>query len=313
LWVFHRGDQEIRHLRDLAERRVAVGEEGSGTHAVTLTLLEDNSIDTSSQSIQRLGDRPASEALLRAELDAAFFVASPKAPLVQELLHTESIRLMSFARAAAYTRNHHFLSEITLPEGVIDLKADLPPQDTTLLAATANLVARDDFHPALASLLLQITTKVHRNRGLFEDQDEFPNASNVDFPLFDAARRYYKYGPPLLQRYLSFWTADFIDRMKVMLVPLITLLIPLFRIFPPTYRWQVRKKIYRWYRELQDIDLEQPPQQLADKQEECIQRLDAIEEEVRKVSVPLSYADELYELRLHIGLVRNRLLGRQRE
>ena len=182
-----------------------------------------------------------------------------------------------------------------------------------MLAPTANLVARDDFHPALASLLLQIMTKVHRDRSLFEDQDEFPNASNLDFPLLDAARRYYKYGPPLLQRYLSFWTADFIDRMKVMLVPLITLLIPLFRVFPPTYRWRVRKKIYRWYRELQDLDIEQPSQQLADKQKEYIQRLDAIEEEVRKVNVPLSYADELYELRLHIGLVRNKLLGGQRE
>ena len=29
---------------------------------------------------------------------------------------------------------------------------------------------------------------------------------------------------------------------------------------------------------------------------------------MRKVSVPLSYADELYSLRLHIGLVRDRLL-----
>jgi hypothetical protein len=39
-----------------------------------------------------------------------------------------------------------------------------------------------------------------------------------------------------------------------------------------------------------------------------LQRLDEREEEVRKVSVPLSYADELYSLRLHIGLVRNKLL-----
>ena len=39
-----------------------------------------------------------------------------------------------------------------------------------------------------------------------------------------------------------------------------------------------------------------------------LQKLDKLEEEVRKVSVPLSYADELYSLRLHIGLVRDRLL-----
>ena len=38
-----------------------------------------------------------------------------------------------------------------------------------------------------------------------------------------------------------------------------------------------------------------------------LQKLDVLEEEVRKVSIPLSYSDELYNLRLHIDLVRNKL------
>jgi len=35
--------------------------------------------------------------------------------------------------------------------------------------------------------------------------------------------------------------------------------------------------------------------------------LDEIEEDARKVTVPLSYSDELYNLRLHIDLVRSKL------
>ena len=196
---------------------------------------------------------------------------------------------------------------MTLPGGAIDLGADIPPQDVTLLASAANLIARDDFHPALVSLLLQSVTKVHGGGGLFEKPGEFPSAKHVDFPLDEDARRFYRHGPPLLQRYLPFWTGNLVDRMKIMLVPLLTILVPLLKVMPPAYRWQVRRKIYRWYHELHAIDIRHPEQASATQLAELLQRLDAIEEDVQKVRVPLSYSDELYNLRLHIGMLRSRL------
>ena len=214
---------------------------------------------------------------------------------------------MSFERADAYTRLHHFLSRITLPEGIIDLQENIPPQDTVLLAATANLVAHHDFHPALISLILQATGEVHGDGSLFAQPGYFPNEQHLEFKLDEDASRYFKHGPPFLQRYLPFWTANLIDRLKVMLIPLLTLLIPLFKIMPPTYRWRVRKKIYRWYRELKTLDFKHPGKLPAEALHTSINRLNSIEEEVRKLTVPLSYSDELYNLRLHINLVRNKL------
>ena len=214
---------------------------------------------------------------------------------------------MSFDRDAAYIRKYPYISGITLPEGVIDLQANLPPQDTVLLAPTANLVAHDDFHPALVSLLLQVATRVHGGGDLFTRPGEFPNGRNTEFPLDEDARRYYKHGTPFLQRYLSFSTASIIDRLKVMLVPLVTLLIPLFKIMPPAYRWRVRKKIYRWYSELRALDIEHPEQAPAAQLRDLLQRLASMEEDVRQVSVPLSYTDELYNLRQHIRMVRRKL------
>ena len=195
------------------------------------------------------------------------------------------------------------------PEGVIDLQANIPPLDTVLLAATANLVARDDFHPALVSLLLQAATRIQGAGDLFGQRGTFPNSDNLEFPLNNDAVRFYKHGPPFLQRYLPFWTANLIDRLKIMLLPLLTLLLPLGKILPPTYRWQVRKKIYRWYRQLRRLDSESHAHASAGDREKLLQKLDDLEEDVRKVHVPLSYADELYSLRLHIGLVRDKLLA----
>jgi len=308
LWVFYRGEQTLSRLGQLHNMSIAIGKPGSGTYAIARQLLADNFIDAATNTIQALDGAAGAQALLQGDTDALFLVASPQAPLVQELLHRRDIRLMSFARASAYTRLHHFLSAVTLPEGVIDLQANLPPRDTVLLAATANLVARDDFHPALVSLLLQAATLTQSADGLFEQTGSFPNSANLEFPLDDDARRFYKHGPPLLQRYLPFWTASLIDRLKIMLVPLLTLLLPLVKIMPPMYRWRVRKKIYRWYRELQLLDDAAHTHPSAGQQAGLIQKLDNLEEEVRKVSVPLSYADELYSLRLHIGLVRDTLL-----
>jgi hypothetical protein len=308
LWVFYRSEQTLSRISQLQNIPIAIGKPGSGTHAIARQLLADNFIDTGTDTIQPLGGTAGAQALLQGDVEALFLVASPEAPLVQELLHRQDIRLMSFARAAAYTRIHRYLSTVTLPEGVIDLQANLPPRDTVLLAATANMVVREDFHPALVSLLLQAATRTQSADGLFEKPGSFPNNANLEFPLNENARRFYKYGPPFLQRYLPFRTASLIDRLKIMLVPLLTLLLPLGKIMPPMYRWRVRKKIYRWYRELQLLDDEAHTLPSAVHRAELIKKLDNLEEEVRKVSVPLSYADELYSLRLHIGLVRDSLL-----
>ena len=309
LWVFYRGEQTLSRITELQNKRIAIGESGSGTHAIANMLLDDNFIDTGTDSIQPIDGTAGAQALVQGDVDALFLVAAPAAPLVQELLHRRDIRLMSFVRAGAYTRLHHFLSAVTLPEGVIDLQANIPPRDTVLLAATANLVTRNDFHPALVSLLLQAATLTQGAGSLFEQSGSFPNSNNLEFPLDDNARRFYKHGPPFLQRYLPFWTASLIDRLKIMLVPLLTLLLPLGKIMPPTYRWRVRKKIYRWYRELQALDTASPASQSGAALELLLHKLDKLEEDVRKVSVPLSYADELYSLRLHIGLVRDKLLA----
>lgn len=307
LWVFYRGTSPLSRLTGLQDKRIAAGTAGSGTYAIARTLLAANQIDTGSSAIQQLGGQAAARALLQDKVDAAFFVASPKAPVIQALLHEPEIHLLSFERSAAYVRRYPFISGITLPEGVIDLHANIPPQDSLLLAPTANLVAHHDFHPALVSLLLQIATRVHGGGGLIARPGEFPNDRNTEFPLDPDAVRYYKHGTPFLQRYLSFWTANLIDRLKVMLVPLLTLLIPLIKIMPPAYRWQVRKKIYRWYTELRSLDIEHPEQAPAAELSDLLQRLGSMEEDVRHVSVPLSYTDELYNLRQHIRLVRRKL------
>lgn len=303
LWVFSRSPGIGPDLAALRGRRLAVGPDGSGTRVLSLLLLEANGVTPAIARLSPLAGLDAVRALGRGEVDAAFIVAGAGSETVRAASRVPGARLLSFPRADAYTGRFPFLSKVVLPRGALDLEADVPPRDTVLLAPAASLVVRPGFHPALSDLLLMTAGAIHGGPGLFQRAGQFPSAGHVDLPLSDDARRFHRNGPPLLARYLPFWTATFVDRVKVLLLPLVALMIPLARIVPPIYRWRVRARIYRWYRDLERVDLAlaagASPAGLAGE-------LDRIEGEVRQLAVPLGYRESVYHLRVHLDLIRDK-------
>ena len=249
----------------------------------------------------------AAEALMQGNVDAAFIIAAPEEPVVQVLLRTPGVSLMSFAQADAYLRRFPFLSKIVLPQGAADLVRDFPPEDTVLLAASTNLVVREDVHPAVQSLLLQAAREVHGRTGFFQARGEFPAYKDNSLPLSPEADRFYRSGPPFLQRYLPFWAAVLVDRAVVVLLPAFALLFPLFRIAPAIYRWRVRSRIFRIYGDLKFLENELRDGYDPARRVEYRQRLDHIDDEAYHRSVPLAFSDMVYTLREHIELVRKTL------
>jgi TRAP transporter TAXI family solute receptor len=307
LWVFYRGKDEIDKLSQLAGKRVAVGAEGSGTRALALQLLKASGIDGSSNDLLPFGGNEAVTALIEEAVDAALLVASPDAPTVQALAKAKDIKLVSLIQAEAFTRRFPYLTAMQLPRGAIDLAADLPSRDVTLLATTANLIVREDFHPALGFLLLQAATEVHGRAGMLQKTGEFPAARESEILLADEAQRYYKSGTPLLQRYLPFWVANLIERLAVLLLPLVAVLLPLFKILPALIQWRNKSRLFKWYGELKFLEAQaalNPDPAMLDG---YLDRLDEIEDGVNNTRVGASYSDYVYNLRLHVDLVRNRL------
>jgi TRAP transporter TAXI family solute receptor len=307
LWVFHHRDLKIKRLPDLQGKKIAVGPEASGTSAIATKLLAENGVNAETATLLALGGEKAVEALLGKKADAVFFVLSAQSPVIQDLLLRKDIRPLSFERGEAYQRANRFLSILKLPEGVMDFARNIPPRDILLLAPAANLVVREGFHPALVDLLLGAAMEVHSAPGLFQDLNEFPSEKYLDFPLHKDAQRFFRFGPTFLKKYLPFWVAVFVERIKVMFLPLVALLIPLIRFFPPGFRWRVRSRIYRWYRNLEEVDLRGRQSRSLDEIKSWNMELEKIEREVLHVSVPLSYAGELYNLRTHIAHVQESL------
>lgn len=303
VWIFLREGLTIDRLPELAGLRVAVGGAGSGSRTVAEKLLQSNGLSEGSVQLTNDSGQGAVAALQRGEVDVLISVSSISAPMIVSLLEAPQIQLMSLDRAPAYARRKPWLTHLTLPEGVVDLARNIPPTRIDLLAVNATLVATESLHPALRDLLLQAADQVFSESTVLSGIDEFPRALGADFEVAKAAERYYEFGPPFLQRYLPFWIANLVDRLKLLALPLLALLIPLSRILPPAYRWSVRKKIYRWYDEVQRIDQEASDDGSLDNLSQSRKQLLRIESEVREVEVPLAYASELYILRQHIELL----------
>ncbi|MGH8727587.1 MAG: TAXI family TRAP transporter solute-binding subunit [Burkholderiales bacterium] len=298
---------KITRLSQLLGKKLAIGTEGSGTRKLALELLALNSADENPNHRIALGGWDAARALNLGEVDAAFFVASFESPMIQQLLELENISLMSFELAESYTRKIRSLYKLTLPQGVVDFTKNIPPANTTLIAPASTLIAREDLHPALMYLILEAAAEVHGKPGVFSEKGEFPAPKDSNFPLSDEAQRFYKSGTPFLQRYLPFWIANFITRMAVLLVPIVTLLIPLFKVVPLIYSWRIRSRLYRWYGELRFLEDDVVNSSDTARHEEFEERLDRIEDAVNHLPTPPAYADRHYILKQHVDFVREKI------
>jgi hypothetical protein len=330
LWLFYQADAAakvaagggLNGLPQLTGLRVNVGTVGSGVPALMDKLFAVNRVEAAALQLSRLEQTPATVAFLNGQMDALVFASAPESPMVQMLLQTPGVKLMDFPQNEGYSRRFAFLAPVTLPRGVVDLAGNLPPQDVRLVAPTTTLLARDGVHPAILQLFSQASLKIHGGAGWFSRAHEFPNAANGEFPLATEAERTIRNGIPLLQRYLPFSLANLMERMWLALGIIIAVLLPLARIVPPLYQFRIRSRVFRWYGQLRAIEDQltaNVPRQQAHLQPvprartpellaKLTQELDALEANVAQVTVPLSYADELYTLRGHLDQLRAKLV-----
>jgi uncharacterized protein len=307
-WVFVREDSGAGNFGDLRDLRVSIGPDGSGTRALASTLQTAYGGKWENSARLAMPTREAEAALRAGELDAAAFAASPDAAYIKSLMHADGIRLLPFERAEAIARRTEGLSSVVLLRGVVDIGADIPARDVPLVAAVAQLVVRDDIHPAIEAVLLDAALAIHSEPSVFSSAGRFPNVQNADLPVSRQTTRFYRDGPSFLRRYFSFGVANFLDRAWVLAIPLLTLAFPLVRAAPPLYRWRVRRKIYVWYKDLRALEEEGRATPEGEPRTSVISRLERLQADIGELDVPLSYTDDLYRLRSHVEFVKQ-LLG----
>ena len=310
LWIFYRGSETLTQLNQLRGKRIAVGTPGSGTRAFIVPLLAANGVDERNTEMWGMGASEAQDALRDRKVDAAFIVGAATTPIIMDALHNPAFNLMTLPRADVYPRLFPHVTRLTLPAGMIDLARNVPKDEIELIGTKAMLVARDTLHPALVNLLIDAAHEIHDGQGRFEAAGEFPGIAPVDLRVSPYADQHRRFGPSLFYQYLPFWVATVIERMIIIVAPLVVVLIPLATYLPRIRTWWVRSRIYRWYGELALLERDVRTRTGALPVTKWLATLDRIERAVESVKAPVSFASEAYTLREHIALVRRAVLER---
>lgn len=331
IWVFTRGDLPIASLRDLRGKKLLVGTRQSGTRRLAMQLLRANGLDASSVTL--IEDDLAADArqFKSGEADGGFLILPPDSDRIQQLLRVPDIRLMDFeAEAAAYVNRFHALTKVVMPTGSVEFNPLIPSADITLLATTVALVVRADMDPALVNLLTHAVLNNPRSGFdkagdpiLFYKPGEFPAGNDPEYEFAKEARLVYKSGElPFVLRLVApanhrfgvpFSVTAFMaahGSKLVLLIPALAVLFPLARIVPAIYVWAIRRRLIYWYRQLKALERQVDTAEAFAHLEASRAEIERIDAAVRRIRVPGNFSDRLYDLRLHIDLVRQQLYAK---
>ena len=310
VWIFYRKaafKEGLTKMTQLKDKNISIGPQGSGTRDLGLKLLKLNQIDPQAdKSTIQLKDFTASQslkALHTKELDAVMLVSGPQAPIVLEYLRSPDLAVMNFDQADAYAVRLPFLKKVLVPRGVINLAEDLPKKDITILAAPAALVVHENIHPALITPLMRAMESSISQMGLLQKEGDYPSDSGFAWPHNDDAKHYLKNGASFLHRHLPFWSVVWVDRAIRIILPLLAILIPLFNYLPKLISMSVEAKTSAIYKKLRMLELSVA----ADPQKSWKDEWQALQAQAIAMRVPKKYAVKVYELRMYLEMVRDKL------
>lgn len=308
LWLFSR-DQTLTSFQELVGKRVAAGPEGSGHRALLLRLLRQQQVPLDQIALSELSGIAARDALLRQEVDAVFMVAAPSAPGVTALLAAPGVVLSPLRQASALSGRNTYLESRLLPQD--SLGPGQPARDTPVLTTPTHLLTRQDLDPALKRITTAVAVEVHSAVDPFFRAGEYPALRFSDFPTAPEARQVLNQGLRGPEAWLPFWTAQVLQRLLVIGVPMGALAWLLAYLVPTWVRKRLENRVTQWYGELRFIenDLATNAVNLSGMDLSRIHgRLNTMEVAIVEHGLPTELAHRCYTLRQHVAFVRQRVL-----
>ncbi len=289
--------------------RISRGGAGSGTRVAVDGMLEALGV-AERNILSDLDGAEAGEALLAGALDVAIFVAPVNASYLEPLFSSQTAGMLRLSHADAISLRLPFSRVATVPSGAISLVPVIPPVPTPMVTLLARLAAVDDLHPAIVDRLVLAAREIHGGNSIFAHQGQFPTAEAADMPIDPGALKLLVEGQSAFHDWLPYWIAAQIRRVLLVLLPLVFLVFPLFRILPGLYRWTMHRRVWRYYAEIREIemDLSAPLEDSALRALD--KRLHEIDRQIAEMRLPPPFRGGAYDARLHVELVRRRISER---
>ncbi|KAE9632591.1 TAXI family TRAP transporter solute-binding subunit [Parasedimentitalea maritima] len=294
-----------------SDLRISSGRLGSGTAAAFDDFQAAVGLRPALNQHFDMGYSDAVSALIEGTIDVAVFVAPIDAPYLVAAYADHRIRLLPLDYSEAISRRLNYANTVTVPTGAISLKPVVPPVPRQLLALEARLAISDSLHPALVNRLTMAAIELHSARDIITDQGQFPSVEGTGLSVNNAARQLILNGPSTWHDWLPYWMAAQVNRLFLLMLPILFLLLPMLRAVPSLYAFLMRWRVLQHYPEIKQIedDLAQAPD--LSLLVEMDQRLVELDERLAQVRLPPLYRQTAYNARIHIELVRKRISAQQ--
>lgn len=311
LWLFYRGP-EFRGpnaFAHFADQRVALGPEGSATWIMLKKLLDLSGIELENRpNLLRIPNREAVQKLIDGEIDALCIIDAIDSPNVKRLLEHTELHIYSFEYAPAYVKKLPFLSTVTIPKGSLDLKSNYPDHDIQMLASTTTLLVEKTTHPLVQEIFVHAEDEIGNEVDQFFAKPEFfPAYVDHTVPLSPVAKQIFEQGPSYFKDKVPLWLSNYLNRIWLLLLGLIAVVYPAFKMFPSYRSMRSAMLIDDMYQEMLAIEraavITEDPKELG----ALLERLDEIDADSRDSWVSSNEMNHLYNMRTALFVIRERI------
>ncbi len=315
LWLFYRGNRFVGKgaYEYFKKKTVAIGPAESATQITLKHILASNG--SGLEDRKNLLPIPANEGvqkLLHGLIDGVLIMDGMESPNVQALLHEPDIHLFNFIYAPAYVKKLPYLSVVTIPRGSLDLKLEQPDSDILMLASTDTLLVEKKMHPAVQLIFLMAAESISNDIDqFFAKPDFFPAYVDHAIELSPVAKHYYEDGLPPLKHLLPIWMVSYADRMWFILLGLVAIIFPLFKLFPRYRSTRSIMLLEEAYEEIQEIERLGINAQTVEELQLLIDALVLLDKEASGSWVSSSELNRLYTMKSALNLILVRLISRK--
>ncbi len=310
LWVFARSPLTTR-LQDLRGQRVGLAADDALAQSAAQWLLAHSQLKLSDIQLIKVPRTQLANQLIDGQLDALILLASANSEAVRVLTRSPAIQIIGIDQVRGLLQREPRLRPFVLPQGVIELRGDIPSRDLTLVSADLHLVVRSDMHPALQRAVLDVANQLHERPSFLQRQAEFPRVTDMDFPPSSVALDAVRASKPWIEQSLPYGWAQRVQWGMYAALPILLATLLLLAWIPGWFEWRANAVLQNFYGELKFLETEIEP--VASERpieiKRLLQRLDEIEMQVMQLELPTPYAERWYTLRSHLADARDRLLG----
>jgi TRAP-type uncharacterized transport system substrate-binding protein len=315
IWFFYRNDllslEKVRS-NDFLKHPIAIGEPGSGTYEHVMNMIRINEF-TETSGLRAIPSIEGVKAFKEGRVLSIILVDGMESANVQALLNDPKASVVTFNRAAAYSRLLPYYHPVTIPAGALSLARNEPQQNLEMISTTTHLVIDERLHPAIQLLFLQAAEKINGGRSFFANYGEFPAYKDSIIPESEVAKSYYQKGAPTLLQYLPFWLAEFFDRLLILILPLFAFGYPIIKSMPSYRLNRAKARINDVY-----LDLKRFEQELRDsfdstKTAAYLKKIAELDERAATLRVPRSVLSDYFSLRSSIDFVRTLIVNRSEQ